>query len=71
MRESIEATKTRTYTISNTAGGSLRRFRADPDGRPSDASIRHAKRQPMGFACSDGDIYDAIIQAIEDQRDAE
>lgn len=65
---------TMTYTINNIAGGDLRRFRTDADGRPSYASICHARRQlslPGGFACSDHDIYEAIMQAIEAIEDAE
>ena len=65
------ASTTTQYTISNIAGGDLRTFRTDADGQPSDASIRHARRQgSMGFTCSDGDIADMIQQAIDDAGDA-
>lgn len=55
------------YTISNIAGGDERTFRLDSDGRPSDASIRHARRQgSMGYRCSDPEVAEQIDQAIED-----
>lgn len=55
------------YTISNAAGGDKRTFRVSSDGSPSDASIRHARRQgSMGYQCSDPDIAEQIDQAIED-----
>jgi hypothetical protein len=58
------------YTVSNIAGGSLRRFRSDRDGRPSDGSVRHAREQGhMGFCCSDPDMHDAITQAIADSEE--
>ena len=59
-----------TYTVSNIAGGDRRRFRSDRYGRPSDASIRHARRQgAMGFACSDPDIHERILRAMRDRED--
>jgi hypothetical protein len=61
---------TTTYTVSNIAGGSLRRFRSDRDGRPSGASVRHAREQGhMGFTCSDPDMHDAITQVIADSEE--
>jgi hypothetical protein len=65
-----EQEMTTTYTVSNIAGGSLRRFRPDPLGRPSDASVRHAREQGhMGFRCSDPDMHDAITQVIADSEE--
>lgn len=62
-------TKTTTYTISNIAGGDMRTFRTDGDGRPSDASIRHARRQGhTGYVCSDSEIDEQIAQAIADSE---
>ena len=40
-------TTTKTYTIANIAGGSLKSFELDRDGLLSDRSIRHADR--IGF----------------------
>lgn len=61
----------KTYTISNIAGGDLRRFRT-VDGGPSDASIRHAKRQgSMGYTCSDADIREQIDEALDEAEQAD
>lgn len=66
-----------TITINNTAGGDLRRFRAETDasGRVIDvsaAAIRHARRQgAMGYSCSDTDASDLIDQYLADATDGE
>jgi len=58
------------YTVSNIAGGDLRRFRL-VRGKISDASIRHARRIGFGgptFGGYAGDIANEQYQQLDGDR---
>lgn len=52
-----------TFTISNIAGGDLKRFRLGSDGRISDSAIRHARRIGFGGPKFEGPAAEAAEQA--------